>query len=166
MKDEFEKIWDILQEAFPPDERRSKEAQRNLLALEAYHIALYYEGDRLVGFLCYWNLKEFIFVEHLAVEKGLRGKGYGKRMMKNLLDHHKGKVILEVEYPEDDVSKKRIRFYESLGFKLNQMEYLQPSYGEGKEPVPLLLMTYPNLLQESEATEIISEVYKRIYHIS
>ncbi|MBM7615452.1 GNAT family N-acetyltransferase [Alkaliphilus hydrothermalis] len=163
---DFEKIWDILEEAFPPNERRSKEAQRNLLMLHAYHITPYYEGEQLVGFLCYWNLGDFIFVEHLAVEEGYRGKGYGRKMMKNLLEQDKGKVILEVEYPEDDISRKRIKFYESLGFKLNSIEYLQPSYGTGKEAVSLLLMSYPNSLGEVEAREVIKEVHKEVYHVS
>ncbi len=163
MKD-FDKIWTIYEEAFPSIERRDRESQNRLMKNTNYQIKVYYENDNLIGFIFYWDLQDFLFIEHLAVDKVYRGRGYGKKMMKEMLSLSNRNIILEVEFPKDELSQSRIEFYSSLGFSLNRTKYFQPSYGKDKGEIPLLLMSYPNLIPSDEEKNIVNKIHNSVYN--
>ncbi len=163
----FDDFWTIYEEAFPPDERRDIEAQLKIMEREEYYLKTFYGENGLVGFITYWDLGKILFIEHLAIEKSQRGGGYGGKMMKELMESFKEYYfLLEVEPPTDEISKKRIKFYEKLGFQLNAFDYLQPSYGNGKDPVEMKLMSYPKLIGLGEEKEVVEKIYLGVYQIS
>ena len=45
---------------------------------EFFNNIIEYGGER-VGFISYWGLDDFLYVEHFAMDSRIRGKGYGKR---------------------------------------------------------------------------------------
>ena len=72
-------------------------------------------------------------------------------------------MCLEVEPPEDDLTKRRVAFYERNGFVLNHYPYIQPSVSKGRPSVPLLIMTYGRAIEEVEYLGMKKVVYERVY---
>lgn len=160
---EFQKIWKIYEESFPKSERRNLALQKEVLKNPRYHLRPLYEGKLLIGFLATWGLNEFIFIEHYAIDKKYRAQGYGKKFLRNFLKSTDKSIILEVEKPETMIAKKRILFYKKLHFHCNPFDYVQPPYEENQEPVPLLLMTYPDPISQDAFKNIKNKLYQEVY---
>ena len=75
-----------------------------------------------------------------------------------------GKVVLEVELPEDSLKKRRIGFYERHGFTFNEYPYIQPPMGEDRHEIPLRIMSAPEPLSEDEFQSVRTELYESVYH--
>lgn len=159
----FNEVWKIYESAFPEDERRSLQQQQKILNNCLYNFTPIYNNGSLVGFVAFWLLKDFIFIEHLAIDKNLRGKGYGAQITKNIISKYDKKIILEVEKPNTNQAKRRIDFYEKLGFCLNKYDYTQPAYNPNKKAVPLYLMSYPKKISKKEFTKVNTILYEKIY---
>ena len=96
----------------------------------------------------------------------MRGKGLGSKMLKEFIGSKKSDtIILEVELPEDEISTRRIKFYERNGFKLNTYEYFQMPLRKHSAPIPLYLMSYPKNLSSDEFRNYKSLIYKNVYSI-
>jgi ribosomal protein S18 acetylase RimI-like enzyme len=150
----------LYESAFPPDERRHfGELLRTATCKPAFHADIYRKGDEPSGFIFYWTFPDFIYVEHFAVAEQFRNRGCGKRILEELFRKTNLPVVLEVEKPEDDTQRRRIRFYEKMGFETSEIPYLQPAYGPGKKPVEMLLMYRGEMCPEKCAEEIKKEVY-------
>jgi len=162
---EFKEAWKIYKSSFSSDETRSLKSQLKLMKNRLYNFFIVFDNDLLVAIITGWNFNNFLFVEHFAIREELRGKGMGTRLLKEYISKNKQKIILEVERPDNEVAIKRIRFYEKIGFKLNKYDYIQPSYGKNKSPVPMFLMTYPENINESEFSSIRRKIYKVVYGI-
>jgi hypothetical protein len=73
-------------------------------------------------------------------------------------------MILEVEPPVDDISRKRISFYERHGFRRNKyFNYRQPSYAYGLPEVEMELMSRGNIEIKDyrDLAPILTNVYKQ-----
>ena len=90
----------------------------------------------------------------------MRGKGYGARVISALGRWYKD-IVLEVEPPECENSKRRIAFYERCGFHLSKEEYYQPPYKKDASPVRLMLMRYPAPIENHG--EVSAALYREIY---
>ena len=162
--EDFYSFYNLMSEAFPPVERRNLENQRKLLENDFYNIVGYKENDKVIAFIASWEFENFNFIEHFAVDSSYRGNGIGSKILKQYLNNHKDKpVFLEVEYPEDDYSKRRIEFYKRFGFSLNDYEYVQPPLEEGNELLPLKIMSYPNESNDEQLNRFRNNVYKHVY---
>ena len=75
------------------------------------------ETGKTISFIASWEFPKFLFIEHLAVDPCCRGKGMGSKIMKEFINNSKKPIILEIEIPKDEISIKRKKFYEKLGFK-------------------------------------------------
>lgn len=162
MNKELQELWKIYQYSFPDSEKRNLQSQKRILGDPLYHMLPLYEQHHLSGFLAFWNLNSFIFIEHLAIKKELRGKGYGSKAIKRLISKYP-KIILEVEKPDTQNARRRISFYERLGFIFNSYPYLQPPYNPCMHPVPLFLMSFPRILNKREFCQIRKILYTRVY---
>ena len=107
-----------------------------------------------------WKLSEYTFLEHFVTYPEFRKMGYGKAALTRLAEIYE-KIVLECEHPKDELQKRRSEFYERFGFQPSDFGYIQPSYREGYDSVPLILMTYPK--KEADSTPIIKELYERVY---
>ena len=160
----FNQAWEIYQEAFPEDEKRTIKGQ--LIAFEQpnYSFCCVVNECEVLGIVAYWQILEYMFVEHFAVKNELRGQGIGAKILRNLFDKYpKFKFILEADLPIDDTSKKRIKFYERVGFNVNEYEYVQPPYGATKKPVPMKILTYPEKINDKSFEEIKQGIYEVVY---
>ncbi|MFQ9951418.1 MAG: GNAT family N-acetyltransferase [Clostridium sp.] len=154
----------MMEEAFPKEEIRTYEGQLNLLENPYYWLKRKMDEEgNLTAFLAVWEFEEFSFVEHLAVSREFRGNGIGGLMMREYIQQSVKPVVLEVELPETDIAKRRIAFYERLGFQLNDFAYQQPPMRKGHGWYPLMIMSFPSSLTEEEFEPIKKKIYREVY---
>mgnify|MGYP002543914152 CR=1 FL=1 len=153
-----------MREVSQADERRKKEGQQKLLDEEKYELLGVRNEGGLLAFLAVWEFAEFVFIEHFAVSEKARNSGIGGKMLEELARQKAGKVVLEVELPEDSLKKRRIGFYERHGFTFNEYPYIQPPMGEDRHEIPLRIMSAPEPLSEDEFQSVRTELYKSVYH--
>ncbi|PWJ39179.1 GNAT family N-acetyltransferase [Sediminitomix flava] len=148
--DHFQKAWQLYEDAFPIDEKRELGLQKEIIKNPKYHFDVIFDEDDFVGFLLWWEFESFRYIEHLATLSVHRGKGYGKQIVKQFISESEDVIILEVDLPKDEVSKRRINFYERIDFKLNQYPYKQLPLRKGGEYVDMLLMSSPQILSKQD----------------
>ena len=72
----------------------------------------------------------------------MRNQQYGQKVL-TLLRERRKTLILEIDPPEDDISKCRKGFYERCGFTENTFFHIHPPYHKENEGHELVLMTCP-----------------------
>lgn len=166
-RSDYDIVYALLAESFPREERRSREGQERLLDNPKYQI--YVPGGDADGtvsaFAAVWDFEDFRYLEHFAVDPALRGGGIGSDMLKDLTDHGKRRICLEVEPPDTKMAKCRIAFYKRNGFFLNPYSYMQPSLGEGRPAIPLYIMTSGSVAEETEFFEMRDLLYRHVYRV-
>ena len=154
----FPEIYRIMQASFSDDEYRPYDEQLALFEEPEYRI--YYMP---AGFLAVWEFESFIYIEHFAVDPALRNSGTGSAMLQELVKQYQKPICLEVELPEDELTRRRIGFYERNGFVFNEYPYIQPPISKGKSPVPLRIMTYGSAITQDTFEEMKRVMYQRVY---
>ena len=155
---DFPEIYRIMQASFSDDEYRPYDEQLALFEEPEYRI--YYMP---AGFLAVWEFESFIYIEHFAVDPALRNSGTGSAMLPELVKQYQKPICLEVELPEDELTRRRIGFYERNGFVFNEYPYIQPPISKGKSPVPLRIMTYRSEITREEFQKMKEILYRRVY---
>lgn len=130
-----------------------------------YSIDLAIINGRMTGFISYWNLQDFVFVEHFAIVPDSRNNGIGGEVMTVFLSNVNNPVVLEVELPSTILSERRIGFYQRLGFRLwDDIPYLQPSYHNEGNPIPMKLMSIGNIDLKRNFVKIKDRIYSEVYN--
>ena len=154
----FPEIYRIMKASFSDDEYRPYDEQLALFEEPEYRI--YYMP---AGFLAVWEFESFIYIEHFAVDPALRNSGTGSAMLQELVKQYQKPICLEVELPEDELTRRRIGFYERNGFVFNEYPYIQPPISKGKSQVPLRIMTYGSAITQDTFEEMKRVLYQRVY---
>ncbi|MFX3617862.1 MAG: GNAT family N-acetyltransferase [Sporolactobacillus sp.] len=142
----FHQIYRLMALSFPPEEIREKRSARRLLDHPDYRILTAADdAGSFCGFFAIWAFEDFQFIEHFAVSPVMRGQGLGSQMLRLLMQEAKGKLLLEVETPENELARRRVHFYQRLGFILSSFGYEQPKLQENssRRSIQLQLMTWP-----------------------
>lgn len=160
----FNQVFKLMQKSFPKNEYRNYENQRKLLQNPHYNISPYFnDKNELIAFIAVWDFSSFKFVEHIAVSEACRGMGIGTKIMEDLLKSSRSDVILEIEPPKDEVTIKRLHFYERLGFRLNEFPYFQLPLNRGDKKIPLCILSYPQKITEQKFENIKNTIYSNVY---
>lgn len=162
---DFERVFEIMESSFPTDEIRTFSEQKELLKRKNYRIFVFKEEEKIIGFIAIYLFKEFVFVEHLAVDKNYRGKQIGTALLKSVGKKEDEVICLEVELPTTALAERRIEFYKRNGFFLNEYEYFQPPISQGKKKIPLLIMSKNRLLKKEEFENIKDKLHKEVYGV-
>jgi len=93
----------------------------------------------------------------------LRGLGIGEGTLALIKENFNKPVILETELPMDEISSRRIKFYQRNGFWLLHRLYLQPSYDGIKPEVEMKLMSTGVDFTSEELDKFIDIIRKRVY---
>lgn len=117
------------------------------------------------GFLTAWDFNDFVYIEHFAIDEAARNGGIGGKALKQFLASCQAPVVLEVEIPTDDLSTRRIGFYERLGFRLDTHVYYQPPYQKGGPTLEMRLMTYGDLPLSDRFEAVKTTLYKNVYGV-
>jgi GNAT superfamily N-acetyltransferase len=145
----WEESWVIYQSNFPSGEQRSLADHKRALEDDRYHCMAILEDNQVAGILFYWKLPPFVFAEHLAIGEALKGQGIGSEVL-SVLKQQVGRLILEIDPPEDKVAVRRMRFYQREGFILNPYLHLNLPLRIGQEKLPLRIMTVEEILSKAE----------------
>lgn len=156
-------IKDLYNEAFPLEERRPWPLQEQLIATGRLQILRISSNAVFAGFVFYWQLPDFYFIEHFAIHPSTRGGGAGTQVMQ-LLEKQLQVIVLEVEPPVTEQAIRRIDFYERLGYQTFPDHYQQPPYYPQFPPLELRLM-YKGLSPEITGfSKIKSQLYQYVYN--
>lgn len=145
--------------SFPIFEQRDEKQQLSAFQNEHYHLLAVIEDDTLVSFISYWDFDTYVYIEHLAVNPILRGRNAGSNTLIAFADFIEKTIILEIDPPVDEVSNKRLRFYEKLGYKTNPYQHFHPAYKpEHFPPHELLVLSNPAGLSEREYEQFFRDL--------
>ena len=82
-------------------------------------------------------------------------------MLEELARQKAGKVVLEVELPEDSLKKRRIGFYERHGFTLTNI-HISSRRWEKRHEIPRGSCQHPEPLSEDEFPQSVrTELYEK-----
>ena len=115
------KVKRLYLEAFPKEERvsfmllaaREKKGNGDLLALK--------DGDLFVGMVSVLRYEDLAYIFYLAVDEGLRGRGYGSRVLSSLKERYSGcRIFLAREQLDEKADNyeqrvSRHSFYQKNG---------------------------------------------------
>ena len=110
--------WELYEKSFPYNERWNAEGYDRAFGDPNFEADGIWRGDEFIGILFHWGADGYRYVEHLAVSPALRGQNMGSAAL-SAFCRKVGRVILEIDPPVDDISIRRLHFYERLGFVAN-----------------------------------------------
>ena len=153
-------------ESFPEEERRDFSLVRELLrSNQQFSIILLTKDEQYVGFISYWKFDGFTYAEHFAVDPAFRNGGIGGAALTQFIAFCATPIVLEVELPEDEMSKRRVGFYERMGFVFDNHIYFQPPYRKGEPMLELRLMTYGDIDLGKSFEHVKSCIHKQVYGV-
>lgn len=106
--------WELYEKSFPYNERWNAEGYDRAFGDPNFEADGIWRGDEFIGILFHWGADGYRYVEHLAVSPALRGQNMGSAAL-SAFCRKVGRVILEIDPPVDDISIRRLHFYERLG---------------------------------------------------
>ena len=152
----FADAWNLYEKSFPENEKRTLKEQKIILNNDLYHAKAIIKDEKFIGILFYWVFCEYAFVEHFALDVYCQGKSYGTKILNEFLDKYEN-VVLEIEPIVDEKTEKRLRFYERLGFIVNEINHFQVPFRTGDEKLKLLFL--------SSKKEITQQEYAKLYKL-
>ncbi|PSL50036.1 ribosomal protein S18 acetylase RimI-like enzyme [Chitinophaga niastensis] len=156
-------VKSLYEAAFPKEERRPWEQELQLIATGKIRLLTLAKEAAFAGFVCYWQLPAFSFIEHFAIHPDTRGGGAGTQVMQ-LLEAQLGTIVLEVEPPLTEQAIRRIKFYERLGYQTFSQSYQQPPYYPDYPPLELRLMQKGMPHTATAFAQIKDQLYKSVYN--
>lgn len=159
----FAELVALYERSFPRHERREIVALIRVLGRDFMTLYQLRFNDVFAGVLILWRFGSFRYVEHFAIAEQFRSAGLGAELMNQILEEDSGPVLLEVEPDVDEMSVRRIGFYERLGFHRNDHAYTQPPYRRGELGTELLIMSYPRQLSAEVFEDFIEVVKEEVY---
>lgn len=162
---DFDRVFEIIEESFPRDEHGTYEEHKKLLADPDYKIYILEDDETGVikGFMSVWDLGDKAHIDHFAMAPEFRNGGAGGKMLGDMIKHLGKTVTLEAEPPKGEMAVRRVGFYQRNGFCLNEYPYLQPAISKDGNEVPLLLMTYGRNITREEFEALREVLYRRAY---
>lgn len=155
-------LEELYQESFPAEERRPWNLIVNPAKKDSPKLFAILADGHIAGMLTLWTFYRFAYIEHLAVNPDLRGKGIGSEAMRLLIEKVGMKpIVVEIEPPTEihpDTLRRR-DFYTNLGFKTIATDYVQPPYAPSLPSVPMHLLATAILPPVSTTATLHSEVY-------
>lgn len=139
----FSEAWSLYEDAFPAEERRFIDAQEKMMLHNQYHVEVILNDSELIGILFWWAFNDLSYIEHFATSPDQRNKGYGKSILQNFIQNNPKPILLEAELPDSAINKRRLNFYQRIGFHLNDIPYSLPPIRLDMPPIELRILTYP-----------------------
>ncbi|RFM27178.1 GNAT family N-acetyltransferase [Deminuibacter soli] len=155
----------LYESSFPATERRPWHLQTILAATGSLQLASVNVQHQFGGMVSWWLLPGFVFIEHIAVRETLRGQGIGAAVIQ-LLQQQYRLLVLESEHEhQSPFAKRRIGFYQKLGFTIFPYPYLQPPYTKDAMFVPMHLLHSGSDNSEAGFRHVKEMVYRKVYGV-
>lgn len=164
--EEFDRFYQILSNNFPTKEIKEYNYMKDTFHAGLYQVLTLKDNDQIVGIMSFYQHDDFRFIDYFAIDGSLKGKGMGSKMLQYFINLDDKMVILEVEHPEDEQSKRRIAFYQRNGLYLNdQFEYFVPPVRNLKHRLYFHLMSSKRKLNNIEFEKYYPQILKMVYGI-
>lgn len=164
--EEFDRFYQILSNNFPTKEIKEYNYMKDTFHAGLYQVLTLKDNDQIVGIMSFYQHDDFRFIDYFAIDGSLKGKGMGSKMLKYFINLDDKMVILEVEHPEDEQSKRRIAFYQRNGLYLNdQFEYFVPPVRNLKHRLYFHLMSSKRKINNIEFEKYYPQILKMVYGI-
>lgn len=151
--------------SFPEAERRAVTDFTQLVDNEPrFNVYALLNEGKYIGFITTWRFDSFAYIEHFAIDESARNGGFGSLVMKRFIEKLSLPIVLEVELPTDEMSIRRVGFYERLGFTFDHHEYLQPPYRKGDDWLPMRLMSIGGIDLSAHYETVRKEIYRFVYN--
>ncbi|WP_417326024.1 GNAT family N-acetyltransferase [Halarcobacter sp.] len=161
----FDKAWQLYLDSFPEVERRTLEEQEEILTDKNFKMTCYVEDEVLISIVFFWKIytknKIYTFLEHFAVNSELRGQSYGSKILEKFISDNKN-IVLEIEPIVDEITQKRLNFYERFDFVVNCYEHLQIPFRKDAQELKLVLMSQQKTLSQQEYKELYESMKKSL----
>ena len=156
------RIYAAYESTFPADERRDQDQFLALLENPDSFIFALKNDETNVGYVILWKLDTCYFLEHFEVFEEFRNLKLGSQILTELQDKFSN-ILLESEPSHlDEMAERRTNFYLRNGFSIVSIDYIQPSYGPGKNSMNLFLLSNYSV---EEVKSIEEELYAKVYGI-
>lgn len=156
----------LLIESFPVEEYRELADMRKYTDdMPDFYNNIILDNSVPVGFVTYWLLGDFYYIEHFAISPEHRNGGYGAKLLAHLAQTLQKPIALEVEMPVEEMALRRINFYKRQGYVLWQKEYHQPPYRPGYDKLPMLVMVQGNLDAEKDFEKVKKAIHGKVYGV-
>ena len=161
----YDFVKNLMVASFPKEEYRDLNELDQFIDTKEHFVcnAILSDGNP-IGLFNYWNLGDFYYAEHFAIDPNLRNGGYGKTTLTAICEELHKPIVLEVERPDTEMAIRRIGFYERFGFELWKNNYLQPPYRKGDDYLPLYLMSHGEINNDA-FEEVKNKIYKEVYQV-
>lgn len=164
--EEFDRFYQILSNNFPTKEIKEYNYMKDTFYAGLYQVLTLKDNDQIVGIMSFYQHDDFRFIDYFAIDGSLKGKGMGSKMLQYFINLDDKMVILEVEHPEDEQSKRRITFYQRNGLYLNdQFEYFVPPVRNLKHRLYFHLMSSKRKINNIEFEKYYPQILKMVYGI-
>lgn len=164
--EEFDRFYQILSNNFPAKEIKEYNYMKDTFHAGLYQVLTLKDNDQIVGIMSFYQHDDFRFIDYFAIDGSLKGKGMGSKMLQYFINLDDKMVILEVEHPEDEQSKRRIAFYQRNGLYLNdQFEYFVPPVRNLKHRLYFHLMSSKRKINNIEFEKYYPQILKMVYGI-
>ncbi len=161
--DEINFSKDLYEQSFPKEERRDFLLNLNIYQTSPLSLNIIYDNQIKVGILNMWDFDDFFYIEHLAVSEQYRNKKIASKVLEQLNAQNK-LIILEVELSTDELSRRRIGFYERNLFTIQPYTYFQPPYRKGENRIKMHIMANTQKpINKTKYDEVISLIEKKVY---
>ncbi|QRX63413.1 GNAT family N-acetyltransferase [Dysgonomonadaceae bacterium zrk40] len=160
-QERWNSVWNLYEESFPVAERRKMEDHLLACTDERFFPLSAWDGGRLAGLLFFWEWKGYRYLEHLAVTPELRGQGYGSEMLRYLRDSEQT-IILEIDPLVNELSVRRLQFYERAGFTLTPYRFVHLPYRLEAQPQELLILSYPRMITKEAHKDFLQFVNEEV----
>lgn len=156
----------LYENSFPTHERRDTNTLLQLRHTQPeFEIQTICTHHAFAGFITYWDLTDFVFIEHFAVEPALRGQKIGERALTSFVNEIKKPVVLEIEIPTDIWSTRRYQFYTRMGFHRFPFAYRQPPYRQTDTDTPMWLLGRNSKFDLNSFKKVQCDLYRSVYGI-
>ena len=164
--EEFDRFYQILSNNVPTKEIKEYNYMKDTFHAGLYQVLTLKDNDQIVGIMSFYQHDDFRFIDYFAIDGSLKGKGMGSKMLQYFINLDDKMVILEVEHPEDEQSKRRIAFYQRNGLYLNdQFEYFVPPVRNLKHRLYFHLMSSKRKINNIEFEKYYPQILKMVYGI-
>ncbi len=151
----WKQVWDLYESSFPLAERRKLEDHIRASENEHFHPLSIWDNDQLIGFAFYWEWSNYRYVEYFAVSPELHGQSYGSQIIKEIRDSQHT-IILEIDPLINELSVRRLQFYERAGFTLTPYRFMHLPYRLDSAPQELLILSYPQMITKEQHIDFLN----------
>ena len=145
---------------FPDDELKPLSIIETRFKKKQNHCLVYLENDVIKGYAVVESCGQVLLMDYFAVIKQFRNQGTGTSFLKEMKEYFKeyDALFVEFECAYDEISQKRLDFYQRAGFVLSgsQVHLYHVDY-------ELMVCSIKREINQTEVRTLMDQVYKKIY---